>query len=117
MTRAVSNAPRHRRKVRMMKQAKGYVGGRRRLYRSMKETLTGAGRDAFRGRRQKKRDFRRLWITRISAAAETSGISYSRFIEGLKKAKIELNRKVISELAIHQPNVFVKLVETAKAHL
>ena len=117
MTRAVSNVPRHHRKRRMMKAAKGYYGGRRRLYRSMKETLTAAGVDAVMGRKRKKRDFRRLWITRISAAAKNSGITYSRLMEGLRKAKVSINRKVLSELAINQPAAFEKLVQTAQATL
>lgn len=117
MTRAVSNVPRHHRKRRMMKAAKGYYGGRRRLYRSMKETLTAAGVDAFMGRKRKKRDFRRLWITRISAAAKNSGIAYSRLIEGLRKAEVVINRKVLSELAIRDPNAFEQLVQLAKTKI
>jgi len=117
MTRAVSNVPRHRRKVRMMKAAKGYYGGRGRLYRSMKETLTSAGVDAYKGRKRKKRDFRRLWITRLSAAAKINGITYSRLIQGLTKAKVAINRKILSELAINQPSAFEKIVQVAKASL
>jgi large subunit ribosomal protein L20 len=117
MTRAVSNVPRHQRKRRMMKAAKGYYGGRRRLYRSMKETLIQAGRDSYRGRKGKKREYRSLWIIRISAAAKSSGMTYHRFINGLTKAKVAINRKIISELAIHQPEAFEKLVQIAKANV
>lgn len=114
MTRAVSNAPRHRRKRRLVKATKGYYGGRGRLYRSMLETYKLAGVDAHRGRKQKKRDYRALWITRISAALQNAGINYSRFIEALKKHKIELNRQSLSELAINHPNAFEKIVQLAR---
>lgn len=117
MPRARSGVPRHRRKKRLEKRAKGYYGGRRRLYRSMLETVTKAGVDAYFGRKLKKRDYRRLWITRLSAAARACGISYSRLMEGLRKAQIELNRKTLSELAIHDSTVFNQLVQTAKNSL
>lgn len=117
MPRVKSNVARHRRKKRMMKAAKGYYGGRRRLYRSMKETLIQAGVDAYFGRKQKKRDYRGLWIIRISAAARAFGISYSRLMEGLRKVKVELNRKMLSELAISDAPAFEKLVQLAKSKL
>jgi large subunit ribosomal protein L20 len=99
----------------LSKATKGYVGGRRRLLKSAKETLLRAGVFAFRDRRAKKRLFRRLWITRISAAAEMRGMRYSQFINGLKKSSIGLDRKSLSELAIHDPAVFDQIVSKAKA--
>src|SRR5690348_17564772 len=91
---------------RLLKRAKGYVGGRRRLLRTAKETLLRAGVFAFRDRRAKKRSFRRLFITRLSAAAEMRGMRYSRLIHGLRLSQIGLDRKSLSELAIHDPEVF-----------
>jgi large subunit ribosomal protein L20 len=113
--RAKSGVPRRRAKNRLFKATKGYVGGRRRLLKSAKETLLRAGVFAFRDRRAKKRLFRRLWITRISAAAEMRGMRYSQFINGLKKSSIGLDRKSLSELAIHDPAVFDQIVSKAKA--
>jgi len=104
--RAKSGVPRNRRKKRIFKRAKGFVGGRRRLLKSAKETLLRAGMFAFRDRRTKKRDFRKLWIVRLSAAAEMRGLRYSRFIYGLRLANIMLDRKSLSELAIHDPETF-----------
>ena len=113
--RSKSGAARNQRKKRIFKAAKGFVGGRRRLLRSAKETLLRAGMFAFRDRRAKKRDFRRLFITRVSAAAEMRGLRYSRLIHGLKLAKIGLDRKSLSELAIGSPGAFGKLAAQAKA--
>jgi len=104
--RAKSGAARNRRKKRIFKRAKGFVGGRRRLLKSAKETLLRAGMFAFRDRRAKKREFRQLWIVRLSAAAEMRGLRYSRFIYGLKLANIALDRKSLSEIAIHDPETF-----------
>src|SRR3954467_13841271 len=104
--RAKSGAARNWRKKRIFKRAKGFVGGRRRLLKSAKETLLRAGMFAFRDRRTKKRDFRKLWIIRLSAAAEMRGLRYSRFIHGLRLAEIRLDRKSLSELAIHDPETF-----------
>lgn len=104
--RAKNGAARNRRKKRIFKRAKGFVGGRRRLLKSAKETLLRAGMFAFRDRRAKKRDFRRLWIVRLSAAAEMRGLRYSRFIYGLRLAEIALDRKSLSEIAIHDPETF-----------
>jgi large subunit ribosomal protein L20 len=104
--RARKGAARNQAKKRIFKAAKGFVGGRRRLLRSAKETLLRAGMFAYRDRRQKKRDFRKLFTIRIGAAAEMRGLRYSRFIYGLRLAGIQLNRKSLSELAIHDPEVF-----------
>ena len=104
--RAKNGAVRNRRKKRIFKRAKGFVGGRRRLLKSAKETLLRAGMFAFRDRRAKKREFRKLWIIRLSAAAEMRGIRYSRFIYGLRLANIMLDRKSLSEIAIHDPETF-----------
>jgi len=114
MTRAVSNVPRHQRKRRLIKATRGYYGGRGRLYRSMMETYKLAGVDAQRGRKQKKRDYRALWITRISAALRNAGTNYSRFMYALRQQKIELNRQSLSELAIQYPKAFEKLVQLAQ---
>lgn len=115
--RAKSGVPRRRAKKRLFKATKGFVGGRRRLLKSAKETLLRAGVFAFRDRRVKKRLFRRLWITRISAAVEMRGMRYSQFVNGLKKANIGLDRKSLSELAIHDPTVFDHIVGQARAAL
>ena len=102
---------------RVLKLAKGYFGSKHRLYKTAKEQLMHSGQYAFRDRKQKKRDFRKLWITRINAACRENEISYSRFIEGLNKAGVEVNRKMLSEIAINDPKAFANLVETAKAQL
>lgn len=101
----------------VMKQAKGYFGSKHRLYRSANEQVMHAGKYAYRDRRQKKRDFRKLWITRINAACRLNEISYSKFISGLAKAGIEINRKMLSEVAIDNPEMFAEFVKTAKAAL
>ena len=115
MVRVTLGAPRHRKKVRYFKQAKGFRGGRSKLWRTVRETLLRAWAYSTRDRRTKKRQFRRLWITRINAAARLRGMSYSAFVDGLKKAGIELDRKSLSELAIHDPAAFDKLVEEARS--
>ena len=102
-----------RRRNRVLKMAKGYVGARHRLIRSASEAVDRALNYAYRDRRQKKRDFRQLWIARISAAAKMNGLSYSKLIGGLKKAKIELDRKVLSNMAILDPNTFTQLTKLA----
>ena len=101
----------------VLKQAKGYFGSKHRLYKSANEQVMHAGKYAYRDRRQKKRDFRKLWITRINAACRLNEISYSKFINGLSKAGIEINRKMLSEVAIDNPALFTELVNTAKAAL
>ena len=106
------NAPKSRRKV--MKLAKGYWGAKSKQYRSAKEQVARSLRYAYIGRKLRKREFRRLWITRINAAARLNGISYSRFISGLKKQNIEVNRKMLADLAVNDAAGFAKLVEIAK---
>ncbi len=107
----VTTKARHKK---VLKQAKGYFGSKHRLYKTAKEQLMHSGQYAFRDRRQKKRDFRRLWIVRINAACRENEISYSRFIEGLNKAGVTVNRKMLSEIAINDPKAFSELVKTAK---
>jgi len=113
--RARKGAARNQAKKRLFKAVKGFVGGRRRLLRSAKETLLRAGAFAFRDRRVKKREFRRLWITRLSAAAEMRGLRYSRFIHGLKLSNIMLDRKSLSDLAILDPEAFDAVTEKVRA--
>ena len=109
-------ATRKRRK-KTLKLAKGYFGAKSKLFKTAKEAVMKSGNYAYIGRKQKKRDFRSLWITRISAAAKLNGMNYSTFMNGLKKAGITLNRKMLSELAIHDPAAFSTLCEKAKAAL
>ena len=106
-----------KRRKKILKLAKGYFGSKSRHFKMAKQAVYKSGNYAYIGRKQKKRDFRRLWITRISAACKMNGINYSRFMYGLKKSGIELNRKMLSELAISDPNAFSSLVETAKSAL
>ena len=101
----------------VLKQAKGYFGSKHRLFKSANEQVMHAGKYAYRDRRQKKRDFRKLWITRINAACRLNEISYSKFISGLTKAGIVINRKMLSEVAIESPETFTELVNVAKAAL
>src|SRR3954471_1703135 len=115
--RATKGAARNKAKKRLFHKVEGFVGGRRRLLRTAKETLLRAGMFAFRDRRAKKRDFRRLFITRVSAAVEMRGLKYSRFIHGLRLAKIGLDRKSLSELAIHDPESFDAIVAKVRAEL
>jgi large subunit ribosomal protein L20 len=107
-------AGRERRK-KVLKQAKGNVGGRRTLYRTARETVERAGVYAYRDRKQKKRHFRSLWIARINAAARVHGLSYSRFINGLKKAAVDVDRKMLAEMAVNDAAGFSKLADVAKA--
>ena len=115
--RTLKGAARNRSKNRLFKRAKGYVGGRGTLLRTVKETLIRAGVYAFRDRRVKKRNFRQLWITRISAACRMRDISYSNFINGLKKANIELDRKSLAAIAVDDPAGFDAIVDAAKQSL
>jgi len=112
MPRANSSVPRHRRHRKIVKQAKGYYGARSRTYKAAKDAVTKAGLYAYRDRRQRKRQFRRLWILRINAAARLHGLSYSAFIAGLKSKGIELNRKALADLAVNNPDTFGELVST-----
>ena len=112
--RSKSGAARNQAKKRLFKAVKGFVGGRRRLLKSAKETLLRAGMFAYRDRRTKKRDFRRLWIVRINAAARAHEISYSQFIAGLKRAGVDLDRKTLADIAARDEAGFAALVATAK---
>src|SRR3954467_7378210 len=115
--RATKGAARNKAKKRLFRAVEGFVGGRRRLLRTAKETLLRAGVFAFRDRRAKKRSFRRLFITRLSAAAEMRGLRYSRLIHGLRLARIGLDRKSLSELAIHDPETFGAVVARVRQEL
>lgn len=117
MTRVKNSVTTRARHKKVLKAAKGYFGSKHRLYKTAKEQLMHSGQYAFRDRRQKKRDFRKLWITRINAACRENEISYSRFIEGLNKAGIEVNRKMLSEIAIYDSKAFSELVKQAKLGL
>ena len=114
MARVKNGAVTKARHKKVLKQAKGYFGSKHRLYKTAKEQLMHSGQYASRDRKQKKRDFRKLWITRINAACRENEISYSRFIEGLNKAGVEINRKMLSEIAINDPKAFSDLVKVAK---
>lgn len=105
------------RRKKVMDQAKGYFGSKHRLYKTAKEQVMHSLQYGYRDRKQKKRDFRKLWITRINAACRQNNISYSKFINGLKKAGVTINRKMLSEIAIANPAAFTKLVEVANAGL
>ena len=107
----------HRRHKKVLKQAKGYYGARSRVFRVAKQAVTKAGQYAYRDRRQRKRQFRSLWITRINAQSRANGLSYSRLINGLKKADIALDRRVLADLALHDKAAFAAIVEQAKAQL
>ena len=107
----------HRRHKKVLKQAKGYYGARSRVFRVAKQAVTKAGQYAYRDRRQRKRQFRSLWITRINAQSRANGLSYSRLINGLKKADIALDRRVLADLAVHDKAAFAAIVEQAKAQL
>ena len=115
--RTTKGSARNRAKKRLLKRAKGYTGGRRKLLRSVKETLLRSGAYAFRDRRQRRREFRKLWIIRINAAVRERGLSYSEFIHGLKKANIALDRKSLSEIAIHDPSGFDQIVSDVREAL
>lgn len=112
--RGVQARARHKK---VLAQAKGYYGARRKVYRVAVQAVTKAGQYAYRDRRQRKRQFRQLWITRINAAARLNDLSYSRFINGLSKANIEVDRKVLADLAVHQPEAFTALAAKAKEAL
>ena len=114
MARVKNGAVTKARHKKVLKQAKGYFGSKHRLYNTAKEQLMHSGQYAYRDRKQKKREFRKLWITRINAACRQNDISYSRFIEGLTKAGVEVNRKMLSEIAINDPKTFTELVKVAR---
>ena len=117
MARVKGGYTTRQRRKKVLKAAKGYFGGKHRLFKTAKQAVMKSGQYAYIGRKQKKRDFRRIWITRISAACKANGTNYSTFMNGLKKAGIDLNRKMLSEIAISDPTAFTALVESAKAAL
>jgi large subunit ribosomal protein L20 len=115
MVRVTYGAPRRHKKARWFRRAKGFWGGRSRLWRTVHESVVRAWAYGTRDRHRKKREYRTLWIARISAAVRARGTSYSAFIDGLKKAGVELNRKQLSELAANDPSAFDQLVTTARS--
>lgn len=117
MARVTVAVPRHRKKKKYLRAARGYFGARSKLWRVAKNAVERGWVYAYRDRKNRKREFRRLWITRINAAARQHDLSYSRFINGLKQAGVEVNRKVLSDLAVREPSAFAALVEQAKAQL
>lgn len=116
MGRVKTGASRRKRKKKILDEAKGYFGGRSKLFRPAKNAVEKGWEHAYRHRREKKRDFRRLWIQRINAAARQHDISYSRFMDGLNKAEVELNRKVLADLAVREPDAFAELASLAREH-
>ena len=114
MTRVKNSVATRARRKKVLKRAKGYFGSKHRLFKTAQEQVMHSERYAFRDRKQKKRDFRKLWITRINAGCRENGISYSRFIDGLNKAGVEVNRKMLSELVIYDKEAFANLVKVAK---
>ncbi|GAA0114544.1 MULTISPECIES: 50S ribosomal protein L20 [Clostridium] len=112
--RAINARKKHKK---VLKLAKGYYGGKSKLFKTANESVIRALRNAYVGRKLKKRDFRKLWIARINAAARMNGLSYSRFMNGMKLAEIDINRKMLSEIAINDPKAFAELVEVAKKQL
>ena len=117
MARVKGGIMSHKRRKKVLKLAKGYYGARHRLFRTAKQAVMKSGRYAFIGRKQKKREFRKLWITRISAGFKMNGMNYSTFMNGLKKSGVTLNRKMLSEMAIHDAAGFTALCEQAKQAL
>ncbi len=117
MARVKRGVVARRRHNKVLKQAKGYYGARSKIFRVAKQAVIKAGQYAYRDRRVKKRTFRRLWIARINAAARLNGITYSRFISGLNKAEIQVDRKVLSDIAVHDKEAFSSIVEKAKLAL
>ncbi|MBA7602266.1 MAG: 50S ribosomal protein L20 [Calditrichaeota bacterium] len=112
MPRANSSRPRHRRHRKIVKQARGYYGARSRNFRTAKDAVFKALRYSYRDRRQRKRQFRRLWIVRINAAARQHGMSYSQFMHGLRDRNVELNRKILADMAVNDPEGFEALVKS-----
>jgi len=117
MARVISGATRRRRHKKIMKLAKGYWGGRHRMFKVAKATVQRAMANAYKGRKQRKREFRRLWVVRISAAAQANGLSYSKLMAGLTLAGVELNRKMLSELAVADEEAFARIAEMAREQL
>lgn len=114
MPRATNNVAAHARHKKVLKQAEGYRGGKRRLYKTALEAVERSMQYAFRDRRARKRDFRKLWIMRINAAARIHGLSYNALLSGLKSQQVEINRKLLAHMAVHDSEGFQRLVETAK---
>jgi large subunit ribosomal protein L20 len=117
MARVKRGVTAHARHKKIIKQAKGYYGRRKNVFRAAVQAVEKAGQYAYRDRRQRKRNFRALWIQRINAAARELGLTYGRFINGLDKAGVEVDRKMLADLAVKEPEAFKSLVETAKAAL
>lgn len=117
MPRTKHSVASHKRKKKVLKQAKGFTGGRGKLYRTAQEAVNRSLSYAYRDRRVRKREFRKLWISRINAAARMNGLSYNRFINGLKKSDIEINRKVLSDIAVNDAEGFSRLADIAKEAL
>jgi len=117
MARVKRGVVARRRHKKVLKQAKGYYGARSRVFRVAKQAVIKAGQYAYRDRRQRKRQFRALWIARINAEARVNGLSYSRFINGLKRAEVEIDRKVLADIAVYDKPVFAAIAEQAKASL
>ena len=117
MARVKRGVQARRRHKKVLKAAKGYYGARSRVFRVAKQAVTKAGQYAYRDRKQRKRQFRALWIARINAAARINGMSYSRMINGLKKANVEIDRKVLADIAVFDKDGFAKIAETAKSAL
>lgn len=117
MPRTKNGVQTRARRNKVLKQAKGFIGGRRRLFKNAKETIERGWNYAYRDRRVRKRDFRALWIARINAATRAHGLTYSAFINGLKKAEIEVDRKILADLAIYEPESFGRFIDAAKAAL
>jgi large subunit ribosomal protein L20 len=117
MPRSTSATARNKRKKKIFKAAKGYFGGRKNLYRTSKDAVEKGWEHAYRDRKKKKRNFRKLWITRINAAVREHDMSYSRFMSGLKEIGVELDRKALADLAVRSPEVFTTLVDRAREGL
>lgn len=117
MPRSTNSVASRRRRKKVIKQARGYFGARSRLFRTAREAVNRAQAYAYRDRRRRKRDFRRLWILRINAAARLNGLSYSQFICGLSRAEVKVNRKILADLAVRDPEAFTAIAEQAKAQL
>lgn len=116
MARVTTSVARNRRKKKILKEARGQFGARSKLYRTAKNAVERGWAYSYRDRRRRKRDFRRLWIARINAATREHDLSYSRFISGLRKAGVELNRKALADLAVREPEAFAELARIAKEH-
>jgi len=117
MPRSTAASARNKRKKKILKAAKGYFGGRKNLYKTAKDAVEKGWEHAYRDRKKKKRNFRRLWITRINAAAREHDLSYSRFMNGLSLSGVELDRKALADVAVRNPEAFQALVDQAKASL